>query len=370
MIKYKIIKIIGLVFLSVLISSWGYVGHRKISYNISSSFNDEMSQFDDWVQFLTDHSSDADYRKNDDPDEGPKHYIDIDNYSVFVSTGRIPQTLDSCITEYGSTFVDNNGYLPWATLDAYDTLVQCFIRKDWEKAKLVAADIGHYVGDGHMPLHITKNYNGQLSGNDGVHSRYESNMVNTYQDQIIYGGSPAEKLEDVRDYIFSYIYHNYSNVQTIIDADDEAKIVSGGSYNTLYYETLWKLTGDMTIELFSEASHAIANLLYTAWSEAGKPDLDSNVSAFTMEANVFEDIVVFPNPCRNSVRLRFELNTREHIYIKVMSAEGRLISILSDEKMDAGKHEVIWRSEGVVPGTYFILVWIGDEMQLRRVEKM
>ena len=78
-------------------------------------------------------------------------------------------------------FVIDQGVLPWATQITYDSLVNCFTRFDWAKAVLFASDLGHYVGDAHNPLHITRNYNGQYSGNYGVHSRYESGMINAFQ---------------------------------------------------------------------------------------------------------------------------------------------------------------------------------------------
>ena len=125
--------------ISILLMAWGGTGHRMISLNISSSFTNEMEPFQDWVVFLSDHASDADYRKNDDPSEGPRHYIDIDNYPEFVSGARIPQTIDSVTVIHGEGFVEENGSLPWATMDTYKALVLAFEQEDWGKAKILAA---------------------------------------------------------------------------------------------------------------------------------------------------------------------------------------------------------------------------------------
>jgi len=93
-----------------------------------------MEQFIAWAVTLADHASDADDRKDIDPNEGPRHYIDIDNYPEFIATGKIPQTYDSVVALYGETFVNDQGVLPWATLTAYDSLVNCFLRRDWQKS--------------------------------------------------------------------------------------------------------------------------------------------------------------------------------------------------------------------------------------------
>ena len=144
--------------------SWGYNGHYKINQSAPLSFNAEMEQFMAWAVTLSQHASDADYRKDEDPSDGPKHYIDIDNYSEFIATGRIPQTYDSVMALHGYGFVIAQGILPWATLTTYDSLVAAFTRFDWEKAVLLASDLGHYVADGHNPLHITRNYDGDFTG--------------------------------------------------------------------------------------------------------------------------------------------------------------------------------------------------------------
>ncbi|HEY9113754.1 MAG TPA: hypothetical protein VIN10_03585, partial [Bacteroidales bacterium] len=165
----RLFKIIFTLTLPLVLISWGYQGHHKISEESKQSFHEEMTQFLAWANVLAEHASDADDRKDIDPNEGPRHYIDIDNYPVFLEKGRIPQTYDSVIDIYGEDFVIEQGILPWATKTTYDSIVSCFMRRDWDKAGLFAADLGHYVADGHMPLHITMNYNGQHTGNTGIH---------------------------------------------------------------------------------------------------------------------------------------------------------------------------------------------------------
>ena len=81
---------------------------------------------------------------------------------------------------YGDTMVTKQGILPWATLDTYNKLIQAFKDKNKDKVLLYTSDLGHYVGDGHQPMHTMLNYNGQLTGQKGVHARYEIKMVDKY----------------------------------------------------------------------------------------------------------------------------------------------------------------------------------------------
>jgi len=96
-----------------------------------------------------------------------------------------------------------NGRLPWATDSTYRALVQNFKKKEWKNAMLTAAYLGHYVGDGHMPLHLTNNYDGKLTSQSGIHSRYESTMINKFITEINYKSSKVKKIKDVRSYIFN-----------------------------------------------------------------------------------------------------------------------------------------------------------------------
>ncbi|MFC2090203.1 hypothetical protein ACFLT1_05455 [Bacteroidota bacterium] len=261
--------IAGIVFFTL--TSWGSTGHRIISLQLELFFNPEMEFYASWIPYISDHSSDADWRKKTDPDEFPKHFIDLDNYPSFKHDGSISQDLDSCITVYGSAFMDQNGYLPWATISTYDSLVHCLKNGDTKNGKRFAADLSHYVADGHMPLHLTRNYDGQYSENTGIHFRYEIEMIDRYEEQITYEGKPAMKVDNAAEYIFNYLYFNYIYADSVLQADDYARNIAPDPETDAYYEALWESTEYLTRNMYRDASHAFSNLLYTAWIEAGKP---------------------------------------------------------------------------------------------------
>ena len=114
--------------MAFILISWGGTGHYKISHDASLSFTEEMSEFNSWTNILADHASDADYRKSDDSDELAKHYINIDNYSDFISYGSIPESFEGAIDDYGAGFVYQNGILPWATLAVFDSLKKLYYK--------------------------------------------------------------------------------------------------------------------------------------------------------------------------------------------------------------------------------------------------
>lgn len=326
-----------------------------------------MQDFYTWVDFLRDHASDADTRKGGDPTESPKHYIDIDNYPLFMTTGRIPQTLDSVNTLYGAKAVLDNGILPWATKATFDSLRECFVRRDYTRAKVFAADLGHYVADGHMPLHITKYYNGMFPPvQEGIHSRYESTMIGTYISQISYTGEDISEISDVNQYIFDYLYTNYTFVDSVYAADTYAKTL-GATSSSAYKAALWNRTRSFTIPLFKNASHALAELIYTAWVQAGSPSLlnptsiDTDVKGSEMlQQNT-------PNPFSVSTKLSLTLPENGKVLILVQDMKGNTISTLCDENLSKGKYTLEWTPEYVPAGIYYLVLKTGKDTQLKKM---
>jgi hypothetical protein len=367
----EVFRFFLLVAVALFLVSWGYNGHYKINYNAELSYNLEMSQFIAWTATLAAHASDADQRKSWDPEEGPKHYIDIDNYPGFYTTGRIPQTYDSVIALYGYNFVISQGILPWATMATYDSLVACFRRFDWSKAVLFAADLGHYVADGHMPLHITRNYNGQFTNNYGIHSRYESTMINTYLSQIVYSGDSITFVTDVNGYIFEYLYHSYTFVDSILAADTYAHAVAGNTSSSVYRQALWEKTKGFTIPLFRDASHALAELIHSAWVEAGKPDMNSGPGIFEFGAKTQSiSVQVWPNPIRESSTIKFDLPREERVTFQVYSLQGALLGTIADMVLPDGMNEIIWKTDHYPSGTYILVVSTTEGRGYKKVIKL
>jgi len=366
-LKKFFISTVSLLALSVILISWGSTGHSKISESSSLSFNPQMQGFNAWVNFLRDHASDADYRKATDPTEGPKHYIDIDNYPTFVPTGRIPQTFDSVTTMYGAAFVDDNGILPWATERSFDSLVSCMQRQDFENAQIFAADLGHYVADGHMPLHITNNYNGQLTGNTGIHSRFESTMINAFISQFTYPGEDAIEITNVNQYIFDYMYANYPYCDSIIAADNYAKSLSSNYSSSVYKNALWDKSRSFTIPLFERASHALATLIYTAWIQAGSPPLtpDAIADPLTVSNAVLEQNS--PNPFNSSTHITYSLKETSKVMLQIFDINGNEIARLVDEKLPEGQYSTDWKPASQTAGIYYLVMHTGNYIHVKKM---
>jgi len=148
---------------------WGDQGHKLINNKAIAFLPAELKSYTKWQDYVTIHAVDPDTRKKDDRTEGPKHFIDIDFYKEF-NNGKMIEDKKELTAVYGDTMVTKQGLLPWATLDTYNKLIQAFKDKNKDKVLLYTSDLGHYVGDGHQPMHTMLNYNGQLTNQIGIHA--------------------------------------------------------------------------------------------------------------------------------------------------------------------------------------------------------
>ncbi len=349
-------KIFFLLLISLIfIYGWGSTGHKLINRRSTFSLPPSMS-FLNWADSLAAHSSDADYRRSVDTNEAPKHFIDIDEYPEFVATGRIPQDLDSLIALHGNSFVYSTGILPFSIMATVDSVKKYFQLHDFQKAMLHAADLGHYVGDGHQPLHITRNYDGQYTNQSGVHARYETQMINRDSANIIYAFENPVYVSNINQFVFDFLYSNYRYVDSVLKYDSIAHAIAG-SINTNYYQIYWQLAGNFTMKLFNNASHIIASLIYTAWINSGSPLLVTPQGTSLPEKYILEQN--YPNPFNPSTKIKFGIpdysQGKEGLVTRIIiyDISGKEITTIINEQLHPGSYEVEWNAENYPSGTYF-----------------
>jgi hypothetical protein len=224
------------------------------------------------------HVTDPDTRKGSTPGENVRHYIDIDWYPEF-ALGTLSHNRATLEAKYGASTVSANGVLPWAVGDVMATLTQQFQAQQWSSAAVTIADLCHYVGDAHQPLHCCKNYDGQLSGNSGIHSRYESTMMASHLAELHTAPMGVAYYASSVEEMFAVIGSSWSGVSTILQSDNAAKAASGGAYNATYYASLWNGTQALTRSRIDSATVVTASFVYTAWVNAGRPVVPGSSAA-------------------------------------------------------------------------------------------
>ncbi|MBN1477386.1 hypothetical protein JXA47_11585 [Candidatus Sumerlaeota bacterium] len=264
---------------------WGGFGHRLMTEaavdNLPTAmFSDGSGNaFNDWRQFLIDHGSHPDALKSHDDLESPRHWVDMDTDGIYTYPfDDLPRDL----AEYLQVFDRDNGVNPWEGVsDHFDGLVQAFRTRNWNAVYRVAADLGHYIEDCTQPFHSTANYDGQFTGNDGIHSRHESELVNrhiVFADLQTRRSSPplTDPMRDVTDRVefgFDALIQGYSHIGPILAADNAARAVDP-SYGVTYYQLMFAAIGDETIDQLEDGAQRLADLWHTAWVLAGQPSFD------------------------------------------------------------------------------------------------
>jgi hypothetical protein len=364
-LKRKIPAILAL-FSAVVFIGWGNIGHKIINGSSTASFPPQLNFLQNWTDDLIAHGSDADYRKSSDPDEDIKHYIDLDNFPEFVSTGQIHQNFDSLAALHGNDFVMQQGILPWAIIETAHSLETAFRNRRWDEAMLLAADLGHYIGDAHMPLHLTKNYNGQYSSQYGVHSRYESKLIDSYQNEIIYPGDSAEYVADLSDFTFKMLFHNYAYTDSVLSADKKATAFAGNTRDNIYYNKLWQISKSYTIRLLQSASNKLASMIYTCWINAGSPRPTTEVCARQQRLENYVLYQNHPNPFNAQTNICFEMRRQEMVSIVVYNMRGQLIETLFAGIKAPGSYRIKWDAAGLGGGMYLIRMQTADFIDTRK----
>ncbi len=339
--------------------TWGSVGHHYIAQHYSQHLPAYIDGLRDYDLEVDAHVTDPDTRKGSTPGESDKHYIDIDYYPEFLA-GTLPRSRAALEALYSPAIVLGEGVLPWAIDKAESTLTQQFQASNWTAAALTIADLCHYVGDANMPLHCAVNYNGQLTGNTGIHSRYESSMISTYLSQLDTPAMTVVYYPSPLDAAFDVIAASWAGVAPILAADNAARAAAGGSTSgTTYYTSLWNSTHTLTQARLDTASVLTASLVYTAWMKAGQPAVPGSsgvppLDVPPMVADAGVRLVAGPTPFRDVLTVRFAAGGPSSV--DVFDVRGARVARLADNV--PGEGSVTWRPGGsgapVGPGLYFV----------------
>jgi hypothetical protein len=360
--------IVGVFYLDAF--GWGANTHRFINRVSVYHLPGQMQLFIQDSSFFATHAPDADNRKIPGDTsmyaESPRHYLDIDEYPNF---HNLPRSFDTLVAIYGWQRVKDNGTLPWATLWYIDSLTQQLRRADWSLAYLTASDLGHYVGDAHQPLHATMNYDGGLTGNNGIHSRYESTMLSStyYLSQLRIIPDSVHYISSKIDFVFEYIYHSNGLVDSILHADTYAKTVSGGQYNQTYYAELWNRTGPLTLDQMQRCTRSLASLWYTTWVDAGliiptgvEPPAPTVAADFSLGQN-------YPNPFNPTTTISYSLPVGGTVFLKVYALDGREVASLVKDNQSAGTHAVQFDASRLASGVYVYRLQLGSFAQTKKL---
>jgi hypothetical protein len=293
-IKFKpTMLLLTAVAISFLSLSWGIVGHERINKAAVMALPKPMQIFFyNHIDFITQESTVPDLRKYilQDRAENPRHYFDMENFG---SVDSFPKTMAEAKKKYDEKFLSKNGTLPWHIQDMMAKLTTAFKEKRKSEILFIAADLGHYIADAHMPLHTSDNHDGQKTDQKGIHSLWESRLPELFVKNYKFTVAPAQYYENVDKATWDMINNTHSLVAPLLLADkglrtslavneifvtdDQGAIVknkyNGVKYTDEYAGQFHTALNGMVESQMKKAVTATASFWYTAWVNAGKPDL-------------------------------------------------------------------------------------------------
>jgi hypothetical protein len=258
-------------------AGWGFEGHKYILDRAIPLLPREIRPF--FLKFrvsIVEHTIDPDlWRTAGWEAENPRHFVDMDGYGPYPFT-ELPHDYDAAVVKYGKDFVEKNGLLPWRAQEIFDKLVDAFAQKapySRENIKFFTSILAHYVADAHVPFHAALNHDGQLTGQWGVHSRFESDLFDRYRVRLrVMPKPPVSTLTEARDFLFTTLTESYTSVQPILDAD-KAAIDSRDLYDDIYFGAFFGKVRPILQARLATSITDVASMIASAWVKAGRPAL-------------------------------------------------------------------------------------------------
>lgn len=239
------------------------------------------------LEFISEHAVDPDKRRYANPDEAPRHYIDIDHYGEH-AFDSVPKFWKAAVKKYTEDTLKAYGIVPWHIEKMVYRLTEAFKNENLDLILHYSADLGHYVADSHVPLHTTENYNGQKTNQKGIHGFWESRIPELKSDEYDYFVGKAKYVEKPINLAWETVKASNAAVDSVLkfeaelnskyDPDKKYSFENRGAMLMKVYSKEYTLDYDKMIEGMVERRMRTAivttgSLWYTAWVNAGKPDL-------------------------------------------------------------------------------------------------
>jgi len=288
----RLLHFIFLIGIIPLFSGWGFLAHKRINRLAVFILPPEMIGFYKAnISYITEAAVNPDRRRFTVVDEAPRHYIDLDHYGDS-ALYTMPRYWNDAVKLYSEDTLKAYGILPWHINRMYYQLKDAFMLRDPDRILKVSADLGHYLADAHVPLHTTENYNGQLTGQEGIHAFWESRLPELYCDTYDFFVGKADYISNPQLAAWKAIESAHLALDSVLKEEKKLSIRMGDKRYS--FETKGKQTQKVFSNEYADAYHEvlkgmverqmrasikmIGDFWYTAWVDSGQPDLKSLIN--------------------------------------------------------------------------------------------
>lgn len=285
----RVISLLLLLAVSHSCYCWGFYAHRKINYYAVFLLPPEMMKlYKSSASFLEEHAVDPDKRRYVIKEEGARHYIDIDRYGNY-PYDSLPRRWNEAVAKFSANTLQAYGIVPWWLQTMLHRLTDAFKNKDQSKILKYSAEIGHYMADAHVPLHATKNHNGQYTNQKGIHGFWESRIPELLaENEWDFFIGKAEYISNPADFIWARVLESAAAADTVLRYEkelsqqfppdqrfsfEERNGIIVRQYSSAYAKAYDAKLKGMIERRMRQSVFAVASFWYTAWVNAGQPDL-------------------------------------------------------------------------------------------------
>jgi hypothetical protein len=283
---------------------WGFFAHEKINYYAVFLLPPNLMAFyKPHIDFLKEHAVDPDKRRYAIAVEGPRHYIDIDRYGNYPYTS-LPRNWDSAVHRFSEDTLQAYGIVPWWIQVMQQRLTNAFKEKNQVKILRLSAEIGHYISDAHVPLHACSNHNGQYTNQKGIHGFWESRLPELLADkEWNFFIGKAAYISTTADFMWNRVLESAAAADSVLTFEkklsglfesdrrfsfEERNGMVIRQYATGYSVAYNKMLNGMVERRMRESIFAVASFWYTAWVNAGQPDLKKMNNKVLSQENINE----------------------------------------------------------------------------------
>ena len=259
-------------------AAWGFEAHRFIMDRAIALLPAPLRPlFEESRATLVERVVDPDtWRTVGFAEEGKHHFLNLDweGYGPYPFEA-LPRDFTVAVERFGQARIDANGILPWRVEEFHGRLRRAF--ESYERRGVsgrfdvlfFSAVMAHYVADAHVPFHAVLNHDGQLTGQRGIHARFESSLFERYRGRLLVAPTAIPPIQNPRGLMFDVLIDGTTLVPGILQADLDA-IGTRDSYDDAYFSALFTANRRVLERRLSESIARTAAMIAGAWEAAGR----------------------------------------------------------------------------------------------------
>lgn len=251
--------------------AWGVTAHRYVNSLAVNCLPPQLKPlYDANIAWISRHAIDPDeWRRDNFAAESPRHFIDLDSDGA-EGARDYPDDYWIAVGLLGKSRVDKRGTVPWRIGEYYGKLVRAFRQQDARSIIEISTWLGHYASDAHVPFHATVNYDGQATGQKGIHARFETALVDQMIKPTDLKARASTLIENPVSSAFRWARTSLALCPAILAADKRG-LLKDADYGFNYFTEFGSTARPIAIQQLERSAHDTASLWYSAWAQAGKP---------------------------------------------------------------------------------------------------